>query len=132
MQPGVRRHKIAREDACGDALLAMPEGMLAIAVNALHALVVTYLQCAVAAGKSAEVDGAAAAMGEHNKDVEYRCDIDGGAYEREPVMIESGGRLGKGAMLVINRLPVAKIAAESDGVEEHVFVRRVQEALSVA
>ena len=33
-------------------------------------------------------------------------------------------------MGVTNRL--AKIAAESDGVEKHVFVRRVQEALSVA
>ena len=39
-------------------------------------------------------------------------------------------RLGKGAMRVINRL--AKIAAESDDVEKYVFVRRVQEVLSVA
>ena len=45
-------------------------------------------------------------------------------------MMESGGRLGKGAMRVINWL--AKIASESDGVEKHVFVWRVQEALSVA
>ena len=33
-------------------------------------------------------------------------------------------------MRVLNRL--ATIAAESDGVEKHVFVRRAQEALSVA
>ena len=61
---------------------------------------------------------------------EYRRDIDGGAYEREPVVMGSGGRLGRGAMRVINTL--AKIAAESNGVEKHVFVRRMQEALSVA
>jgi hypothetical protein len=36
----------------------------------------------------------------------------------------------KGAMRVINQ--PAKIAAESDRVEKHVFVRRVQEALSMA
>ena len=111
----------------GDALLAMPESMLVVDVNIVHALAVTYLQGTVAARKSAEVDGAAAAMGEHNKEDEYRRDIDGAAYEWEPVVMQSGGRLGKGAMRVINRL--AKIAADS---EKHVFVRRVQEALSVA
>ena len=130
MQPGVRRHENAHEDARGDALLAMPEGMLVIHVNVVHALAVTYLQGMVAAGKSAEVDSAAAAMREHKNEDEYRHDIDGGAYEWEPVVIKSGGRLGKGATRVINRL--AKIASESDGVEKHVFVRRVQEALSVA
>ena len=130
MQPGVRRHENARKDACGDALLTMPEGMLVIVVNVAHALAETYLQGTVAAGKSAEVDGAAAAMGEHNKGDEYRHDIHGGAHEWEPVVMESRGRLGKGAMRVINRL--AKIASESDGIEKHAFVRRVQEALSVA
>ena len=83
MQPGVRRHENAREDARGDALLAMPEGMLVIDLNVVHALAVTFLQGTVAAGKSAEVDSAAAAMGEHNKEDEYRRDIDGGAYEWE-------------------------------------------------
>jgi hypothetical protein len=82
----------------------------------------------VAAGKSAKVGGEAAAMGENNKEEEVRRDIDGGAYEWEPVahhrVMESAGRLGKSAMPVINRL--AKIAAESDGVEKHVFVWRVQ------
>ena len=68
MQPGVRRH---------DALLAMPEGMLVTDVNIVHALAVTYLQGTVAAGKSAEVDGAAAPMGKHNKEDEYCRDIDG-------------------------------------------------------
>ena len=38
-----------------------------------------------------------------------------------PVVMEPGGRLGKGSMRVLNRL--ATIAAESDGVEKHVFVR---------
>ena len=104
--------------------------MLVFDVNVVHALAVTYLQGTVAAGKSAEVDGAAAAMGEHNKEDGYRRDMDGRAYEWEPVVMESGGRLGKGAMSVINRL--AKTASESDGVEKHVFVRRVQEALCVA
>jgi hypothetical protein len=33
MQPGVRCHECAREDALGDALVAMPEGMLVIDVN---------------------------------------------------------------------------------------------------
>ena len=42
--------------------------------------------------------------------------------------MEYGGRPAKGAMRVITRL--AKVAAESDGVEKH--VRCVQEALSVA
>ena len=44
--------------------------------------------------------------------------------------MKSGGRLGKGAMRVMHGL--AKIVAEWDGVQKHVFVRRVQEALSVA
>ena len=83
----------------------------------------------VAASKSTEVNGAAPAMGEHNKEGEHRRDIDGGAYEWEPVVMESGGRLGNGCMRVINRL--GKIASESDAVEKHVFVRRVQEALSI-
>ena len=72
MQAGVRRNENAREDACGDALLAMLEGVPVIDVNVVHALAVTYLQGTVAAGKSAEVDGAAAAMGEHNKEDEHR------------------------------------------------------------
>ena len=78
-----------------------------------------YLQGTVAAVKSAEVDGAAAAMGKHNKEEENRRDVDGRAYEWEPVLMESGGRVGRGAMCVIERL--AKIAAESDGVEKHFF-----------
>ena len=106
---GVRRHKNAREDARGDALLAMPAFMLLIDVNVAHALAVTFLQGTVAASKAAVVDGAAAAMGEHNKEDEYCRDIDGGAYEWEPVVMELGGRLGKGAMRVINRL--AKIVS---------------------
>ena len=67
MQPGVRRHENAREDARGNALQAMPEGMLVIDVNVVHALAVTYSQGTMAAGKSAEVDGAAAAMGEQQR-----------------------------------------------------------------
>ena len=83
MHPGTGRHENAREDACSDALLAMPEGVLVVDVNVMHALAVTYLQGTVAAGKSAEVDGgAAAAMGEHNKEDEYRRDIDGGVRTR--------------------------------------------------
>ena len=89
MQPGVRRHENARDDTRGDALLAMPEGMLVFDVSIVHALAVTYLQGTVAAGKTAEVDGASAAMGEHNKEDEYRRDMDGGAYEWEPVVVDS-------------------------------------------
>ena len=128
MQPDIRRHENARENACGDALLAMPKDMLMIDVNVVHALAVTYLQGAVAAGKSAELNVAATAMVEHNKEEEYLCDIDGGAYECEAVLMESRGGFGKNAMRVIDRL--AKIAAELDGVEKHVSVRRVHEALS--
>ena len=127
MQPGVRRHAQAREDARGDALLAMPKGMLVLDVNIVHAPAVAFLEGTVATGSSADVDGAAAAIGEKD---EYRHDIDGGAYEWVPVVMESGGRLGKGSVRVLNRL--AMIAAESGGVEKHVFVRRAQEALSVA
>ena len=39
--------------------------------------------------------------------------------------MKSGGKLGKGDMRVINRL--AKIAAESNGVQKHVIVRRVRQ-----
>ena len=46
------------------------------------------------------------------------------------MVTKSGGRLGKGSMRVLNRL--ATIAVKSDGVEKHVFLRRAQEALSVA
>ena len=63
------------------------------------------------------MDDAAAAMGEHTK--EDRHDIDGGAYEWEPLVMESATKLGKGAMRVINRL--SKSDAESDGVEKHVL-----------
>ena len=78
------------------------------------------------------MDGVAAAIGEKDKEDKYRRDIDGGAYEWVPVVMESGGRLGKDSMRVLNRL--ATIAAESDGVEslKHVFVRHAHEALSVA
>ena len=94
LQPGVRRHENARKDARAAALLAMPEGMLVIDVSVVHALAVTYLRVTVAAGKAAEVDCAAPAMtiapmGEHSKEDEYRLDIDGGAYEWEPVVMES-------------------------------------------
>ena len=130
MQPGVRRHAQAREDARGDALLAMPQGMLVLDVNIVHAPAVAFLEGTVATGSSADVDGAAAAIGEKDKEDEYRRNIDGGAYEWVPVVMESGGRLGKGSMRVLNRL--ATIAAKSDGVEKHVFVRRAQQALSVA
>jgi hypothetical protein len=41
--------------------------------------------------------------------------IDGGEYDWEPVVSESGGRLGEVAIRVINRL--ATIVSESDGVE---------------
>ena len=65
---------------------------------------------------------------------EHCRDIDGGAYDWEPVVSDSGGRLPTGAVRVINRL--AKLAAHSDGVyklvPKHVFVRRMQEAPSVA
>ena len=130
MQPGVRRHAQAREEARGDALLAMPKGMLVLDVNIVHAPAIAFLEGTVATGSSSDVVGAAATIGEKDKEDEYRRDIDGGAYEWVPVVMESGGRLGKGSMRVLNRL--ATIAAESDGVEKHVFVRRAQEALSVA
>jgi hypothetical protein len=74
----------------------------------------------VATGKSAEVDGAAASMGKHKKEEEYRRAIHGGAYDWQTVVMESGGRLGKGEMRVISRL--AKTAAESGDDETHKLV----------
>ena len=44
MQPGVRRHAQAREDARGDALLAMPQDMLVLDVNIVHAPAVAFLE----------------------------------------------------------------------------------------
>ena len=85
MQPGVRRHAQARKDARGDALLVMPKGMLVLDVNIVHAPAVAFLEGTVATGSSADVDGAAAAIGEKDKGDEYRRDIDGGAYEWVPV-----------------------------------------------
>ena len=126
MQSGVRRHAQAREQARGDALLAMPKGMLVLDVNIVHAPAVAFLEGTVATGSSADVDGAAAAIGEKDKEDAFRRDIHGGAYEWVPVVMESGGRLGRGSMRVLNRL--ATIAAESDGVEKHVFVRRARGA----
>ena len=58
-------------------------------------------------------------MDEHHKE-EYPRDIDGGAYNWELVMKQSGGRLGKGPVLAIHKL--AKIAGESNVVEKHVCV----------
>ena len=131
MQPGVRRHAQARGDARGDALLAMPEGMLVLDVNIVHAPAVRVprgdsghrliSRCGWrGSGDRGEGQGgqvtAATSMA--------------ALYEWVPVVMESGGRLGKGSMRVLSRL--ATITAESNGVEKHVFVRRAQEALSVA
>ena len=62
-------------------------------------------------------------MGEHKKE-EFRRDTDGGVYDiLDPVVMESGGRLGKGHVCyqqACRRKDCAKIAAESDGVEKHV------------
>ena len=71
----MRRHaKTAR----GDALLAMPKGMLVLDVNIVHAPAVAFLEGTVATGSSADVDGAAAAIGEKDKEDEYHRGIDGG------------------------------------------------------
>ena len=93
----------AHEDARGDALRAMPEGMLVINVKIVHAPAIAYLQGTVARGKSVEVD-AATTMVENNKEDEHRHDIDGGACDRELMVMESTRKLGKGAMRVVNRL----------------------------
>ena len=61
-------HAQAREDARGDALLAMPKGMLVLDVNIVHAPAVAFLGGTVATGSSADVDGAAAAIGEKDKE----------------------------------------------------------------
>ena len=79
----------------------MPDGMLVIDVNIVHELAITYLQGAVAAVKSAQVDGAAAVMGEHQKEDEYRRDIDGGAYDWELCGHGVSRQAGQGAMWVI-------------------------------
>jgi hypothetical protein len=76
MQPGVRRHAQVREDARGDALLAMRNGMLVLDVNIVHALAVAFLEGTVATGSSADVAGAAAAIGEKDKEDKYSRDID--------------------------------------------------------
>ena len=81
----------------------------------------------MATGSLVDVAGAAAVIGEKDKEDESCRNIDGGAYEWVPVVMESCGRLGKGSMRVLNRL--ATIAAESDGVEKHVLVRRAPEAV---
>jgi hypothetical protein len=78
-----------------------------------------------AASKSAEVDSAAAAKGDYDKEEEYRRDIDDGVFDWEPVVMEAAGRLGKGAMRVINN--IAKIAAGSDR-EACIFAARTRGA----
>ena len=128
--PGRRRHRQARDGARGDALLGMPEGQLVVDVQYVHAPLQTYLQGSEATGSSAAVDGAAAHYAEGKKLDKYRDDVDGGAYDFEPFVVESGGRLGKRAMGVINRL--ASVAAESEGVQKRVFVMRALQAVSVA
>ena len=129
MQPGARRHTKARNGARGDAILAMPDGLLVLDVKVVHAPAQTYLTGAPGFGSSAEVDGAAARLGEDLKDTEYRNTVAGGAYTRAPVVMESGGRLGKRAMGVLNQL--ATIAAESDRVDKRAFMWRTLQALSV-
>ena len=58
-----------------------PQTPLVLDVNIVHAPAITFLEGTVATGSSADVDGAAAAIGEKDKEDEYRRDIDGGAYE---------------------------------------------------
>ena len=125
MHSGARRLEDARKDMHGSALLAMPEGMLMIDVRVMHALAVMYLQGTVAASKSVEVDCAAAAVCEPKKKEEYRSK----SMVAPSTSNLFAGRLGAGAMRIINRL--AKCAADYDGVEKLVFVQRMQGALSV-
>ena len=89
VKPGIRRHRGAREDARDDALLAIPEGMLAMDVNIVHSLAATYLQGTPATWTSAQVDGAAVAMGEHSKDEECSRDIDGGSLSANGIFGQS-------------------------------------------
>ena len=130
MQPGARRHAKERNGARGDAILAMPDGLLVLDVKIVYAPAQTYLTGTPAFGSSAEVDGATARLGEDLKDTEYRIDGDAGACTHTPVVMESGGGLGKRAMGVLNQL--ATIAAELDGVDKRAFMRRTLQALSVS
>ena len=67
-----------------------------------------------------KVDGAAAAMGEHQQVKEYSFDTTGGLYGWEPEESESGGRLGRVVMHVFNRL--AKVPAAPNDVQNGMWV----------
>ena len=69
-----------------------------------HALAQTYLTAPPAFGSSAEVVVAAARLCEDLKGTEYCNDVDGGACTHAPVVLESGGRLCKRALGVLNQL----------------------------
>ena len=68
------------------------------------------------------MNGAAAAMGEYSKEEEYCRDIDDGAYALGPLVMDPGGRLGKGVMHLINRL--AKIA-DSAAIFARLLITRI-------
>ena len=53
MQPGIRRHENAREDACGERVPNLAGRYAGDSCDIVHVLaVLTYLQGTVAAGKS--------------------------------------------------------------------------------
>ena len=95
---GTRRRAFA-------ALLAMPKGMLVLDVNIVHApAVCVSSRGTVATGSSADVDGAAAAIGEKGQGGRVPPATSmAGAYEWVPVVMESGGKLGKDSMRVLKQ-----------------------------
>jgi hypothetical protein len=122
-QAGRRGRQAQGDGARGDALLAMPEGMLITDVVVVHPAAQSYLEAA------ARTDGTAATDREAFKVQKFRASADTGAYAFEAMGVETYGRLGAGTMRLINRL--VGIAAESGKVDKGALVAYTLREMSV-
>jgi hypothetical protein len=106
--PEMMRGTSARDgDHRGDALLAMPDGMLVNDVSVINPAAESYVRAA------ARADGAAAEARDALKIRNCREGGDGGAHAFSPLSMETYERLGKAAMQLLSTL--AGIAAHSGG-----------------
>jgi hypothetical protein len=112
-----------RMKARGDILIITDEGRKVLDVSVIHAAAESYYARAAAA------DGAAAALREGEKTVQYARQGDQG-FAFWPFVLESYGRLGKKAWDVINAL--ASLAAERGNVSKRAFKRSLLQEVSVA
>jgi hypothetical protein len=112
-----------RHDARGDILLVLPEALTVIDVSIIHPAASTYVR------QAAGTDGAAAATRDQAKRARYQLANPDG-YDFTPFSVETFGRIGKPAMVLINDLATA--ASASGSLHKDDFVTNALRDLSIA